>query len=306
VFVILGLLGVAAMSFAFDVVSSSKADDDEEGNDDEVGAFIELPDPQTDSPELSDLGQKALSPDTQGAEGDDIYVDIHEDELDAPGGLLHPVICDSIPTEGIDSSFAIYNTLVAATAVNQTDGFDDYTVQAGSVASDTLTGDQGNDNLLGGGGDDWLSGGDGDDNLAGQGGADLLDGGAGSDFLSGLDDGNGISVPDYLIGGPGNDRIILGAEDFAVGGADGDEFLLVALGQPGHATIADYNSKVDKLFVAYDAKFHNVPSLSVQTHADEASSEIRVDGFVLAVVYGDPVMATDVKLFAFANQANNE
>jgi hypothetical protein len=304
VFVILGLFGVVVMSVAFDAVSSFKADDDEEGSDDEVEGSIE-PDTQPNLPELSDLGETMLPLGPQGAEGEDTHVGIHEGELGASASLLHPIIFDAIPTEVVGSSFAVHTTSNTATAFNQADDLGDLDVQEGSVTSDTLTGDQENNNLLGGGGDDWLSGGDGDDNLAGQGGADLLDGGAGNDFLSGIDDESDVSVPDYLIGGVGNDRIILGAEDFAVGGADGDEFFLVGLGQHGHATIADYNSKVDKLFVVYDAEVHKVPSLSVLTRADEVSSEISVDGVVLAVVYGDPVMATEVKFFSLAHQATN-
>ncbi|HEV7256527.1 MAG TPA: hypothetical protein VGN82_01975 [Bosea sp. (in: a-proteobacteria)] len=144
----------------------------------------------------------------------------------------------------------------------------------GGEGDDALHGGDGNDRLVGGLGDDFLLGGDGNDTLVGGEGNDLLDGGEGidtadysaettgvtvdlptgkatsedigTDTLQGIENVVGGAGNDVLIGndlanvlngGAGNDRIVVGAGDTAIGG-EGDDSIEVKAGA-GAATIVD-------------------------------------------------------------------
>ncbi len=86
----------------------------------------------------------------------------------------------------------------------------------GSLANDTIDGQQGADVIIAGGGADNIFGGLGDDELYGGDGDDTLTGGEGADFLSGgsaadtLDGGPGA---DQLWGGTGNDIYVFRPDD---------------------------------------------------------------------------------------------
>lgn len=92
----------------------------------------------------------------------------------------------------------------------------------GGEGDDTLFGSQGgaradasdNDVLYGGSGSDQLNGGAGKDYLEGGTGRDTLHGEEGDDYLYGGDD----QEEDFLIGGAGNDTIVMGLHDQADGG----------------------------------------------------------------------------------------
>lgn len=109
----------------------------------------------------------------------------------------------------------------------------------GGAGDDVLSGDEGVDQLRGGDGDDTLNGGDGADTLVGGQGHDTLNGGAGADILT---SGTGISA---LNGGDGRDYIIsnglgglvsgpsgnqVGASDVIVGGTGDDDIILSGSG----------------------------------------------------------------------------
>ncbi len=99
----------------------------------------------------------------------------------------------------------------------------------GSSGDDNMAGNGGDDSLDGSGGNDFLLGGVGDDVLFGGSGLDVLIGGDGDDLLWGGGFGNtGIAVPDQtrddLDGGAGNDSILIGNLDTALGGAGDDVF----------------------------------------------------------------------------------
>lgn len=143
----------------------------------------------------------------------------------------------------------------------------------GGEGDDLLQGDAGNDRLLGGLGDDFLFGGEGNDTLIGGEGNDLLDGGAGIDTVDYSDDTDGVTVDlktgkangygigidtirgvenviggsgnDTLIGndevnrlegGAGNDRLVVGAGDTAIGGT-GDDTIEATAGAGGAITV---------------------------------------------------------------------
>lgn len=127
-------------------------------------------------------------------------------------------------------------------------GADDLYGQAGD---DTLAGDVGNDFVAGGAGDDLLLGGVGADTISGGVGDDLLAGGTGGDtFIFGNDfghdtvpdfgpgdtlqfvanlNGSGIQVPSDLVqfvsGGAGVTKIMIGDSTITLQGTDKDDFL---------------------------------------------------------------------------------
>ena len=121
----------------------------------------------------------------------------------------------------------------------------------GQAGDDTLSGDNGDDFVAGGAGDDLLLGGAGADTLSGGTGDDLLAGGAGGDtFIFGNDfghdtvtdfgpgdklqfaadlNGSGIQVPSDLVqfvsGGAGVTKIVIGDSTVILQGTDKDDFL---------------------------------------------------------------------------------
>ncbi len=109
----------------------------------------------------------------------------------------------------------------------------------GQDGSDILTGFLGNDLLSGGRGNDQLDGGDGNDILFGGEGSDKIIGGNGDDILfngSSLalfsqDDGYSLDdkSTDNLSAGTGNDRVYIGLNDKADGGAGGYDTLVASL-----------------------------------------------------------------------------
>ncbi|UVO55318.1 cadherin domain-containing protein [Sphingomonas sp. SUN039] len=97
----------------------------------------------------------------------------------------------------------------------------------GNRFDNSITGGAGNDELIGGGGMDMLTGGGGNDRLSLTGtGGGTLDGGTGNDIL---DSGTTATALVTLIGGDGDDTLILRAGSFAVGivGGTGVDTLMI-------------------------------------------------------------------------------
>jgi Ca2+-binding RTX toxin-like protein len=176
---------------------------------------------------------------------------------------------------------------------------------AGCEGNDSLQGDAGKDTLLGGTGDDWLDGGDDEDWLVGADGNDLLTGGGDRDELDGMNGDDTISgveegqqEADFLNGGDGDDHLLLGAGDFATGGAGHDEFVLQdGLSRDSVTQISDYDPGEDKLVIVYDSAVHPDPVLRVEAN-EGGGHAIYLDGAKLAVVNGAPVSESDVKMVA--------
>ncbi|WP_201860993.1 calcium-binding protein [Microvirga soli] len=122
----------------------------------------------------------------------------------------------------------------------------------GADGNDKLYGGDDDDELTGGEGNDRLDGGKGDDNLYGQAGNDYLSGGAGDDFIDGTDPtpstdpANPVAPSkDKLLGGDGNDRVVVDGGDNALGGKGVDTLILQARGGPTDYTVYSLNfSKV--------------------------------------------------------------
>ncbi|MEL6467032.1 MAG: calcium-binding protein [Pseudomonadota bacterium] len=180
----------------------------------------------------------------------------------------------------------------------------------GRGGNDSLAGSLGADWLDGNDGNDTVSAGFGDDSLLGGAGADLLDGGAGNDLMTGgvlanvdlstsdlvgLRDGtltfdqaaglediddNVLDVSDddddardTLIGGDGDDSILLGSGDTATGGEGFDAFGILAdalEGTQGLGTITDFVPGEDFIFVFDDLDLPAEPSISVLTSGSDA------------------------------------
>ena len=129
----------------------------------------------------------------------------------------------------------------------------------GSAGDDDISGLGGNDILEGMGGNDFITGGDGDDVLLGGTGTDVLFGGAGDDLLWGGGYGNtGIATPDQvrddLDGGEGNDSLLIGRNDVALGGNGDDEFEMESEGAESWTATMDGGAGqdiVDLTFVRY-------------------------------------------------------
>ncbi|MFM7655285.1 MAG: calcium-binding protein [Paracoccaceae bacterium] len=173
----------------------------------------------------------------------------------------------------------------------------------GDNGNDLLRGEAGEDNIFGDLGDDSLGGDAGNDSLAGGSGADILSGGLGDDLLSGFSlsggAGAGMGAPDgadQLFGGPGDDRLILGRGDSATGGTGADRFEMDARWRDGTGVmvITDFRAAEDSLLLMHaqtlapDTSLPVAPTLTVQTTADGLSSQILLNGSLVAVVEGVP------------------
>ncbi|MDB9531256.1 hypothetical protein PN496_06775, partial [Nodularia spumigena CS-1038] len=113
----------------------------------------------------------------------------------------------------------------------------------GEDGNDTINGGGDNDYLYGGSGDDILNGDAGNDDLSGDAGNDILNGEAGNDALYGedgddiLNGGGDSGERDYLSGGSGSDRFIIGDATW-IGYDDGNA---ATNGNNDYAEIADFN-----------------------------------------------------------------
>lgn len=152
----------------------------------------------------------------------------------------------------------------------------------GDAGHDTLAGGDGQDSLTGGDGQDELNGGLGNDLLGGGGGSDVLDGGAGNDTIWGQMPDENDADADFLNGGNGDDLLMIGAGDYANGGAGADVFALQDIHKGDLvAQITDFDPAEDGLVVIYDAALHPEPHLSLVTEAGSTAATLLLDGVPL-------------------------
>jgi len=126
--------------------------------------------------------------------------------------------------------------------------------------------------VLGGADDDALHGNDGDDTLMGEAGADTLMGGAGADLLHGGED----AARDYINGGAGADRLVIGSHDVASGGTEADQFIMGDWIENA-AEILDYSAGEDGLIVVTDE-----PDDVMISHASDGAVTLMHGETVLA------------------------
>lgn len=167
------------------------------------------------------------------------------------------------------------------------DGGDSADLLFGEEGSDLLSGAAGNDFLAGGDGDDTIYGGEGDDKILGNFGADLLDGGAGNDTLDGTQAtvsalaGVDTDMGDTLIGGDGDDLLILGNGDSAEGGTGADQFISGLHVLDGTVPmIQDYDASQDRLSVLIDLAEGETAEVTTETL--ETGVRVLVNGTPIA------------------------
>lgn len=188
-------------------------------------------------------------------------------------------------------------------------GIGNDTLGAGT-GDDTLRGDTGNDQLSGGFGQDLLQGGPGADTLQGDGSSDMVDGGTGGDIVNGGEgddivigyarpDGvafvNGqdpvflttdIDDPDELIGGAGDDQLILGRGDAAYGTDGEDNFVLGPwmTGSADTGVIADFEPAGEEILILVPETYTGAGVVEIV--AENQDALVRMDGQSYALVIG--------------------
>ncbi|TMV04841.1 calcium-binding protein [Ruegeria sediminis] len=184
----------------------------------------------------------------------------------------------------------------------------------GHFGDDRLDGGAGDDRLIGGQGNDWLSGGDGDDALQGGDGDDVLEGGAGEDTLFGGDGNDVISghdgaegnAKDYLNGGAGEDRIFADSGDIVSGGDGSDDVILMDSAPSEAVTVTDFQPGADRLLVTWDDAANPDPEIAIRPDPDTAGlTRILIGGHEVAHLYSaQPITPDDIQLMRPADLAS--
>lgn len=215
---------------------------------------------------------------------------------DAPiQGGFDASIVSSGDTFTIETDYALHNV----TGSDQSDAIalgDDAAIVDAGLGDDTIYAGEGTAIVSGGAGDDMIFGGDD------TGSEYILDGGLGDDTLSGGDASEtligGLGV-DTISGGAGDDTIIFDTLDTAEGGSGQDTFWLYddGVADESFAQITDFDASEDVLRVSLPSaiELSSDFDLDVFQTDDGISSQIAINGDVIAVVYGVPnVVAGDV------------
>lgn len=217
-------------------------------------------------------------------------------------------------------------------------GADGNDVIAAAGGRDVVYGQDGNDVIFGGNGADTLWGGVGDDVIIGGSGGDLLQGNAGDDLVLGIDIALGsgsaaaiaaldlspttagslldefartpsldLSGADTLLGGRGDDVIVMGGNDTATGGFGADRFWLGEwVGGTDTATITDFDRAEDQIVYIYSAATAATPTPVITvTSTASGNATVLADGVAVAVVEGAgaTLTAADITLIARAPAA---
>lgn len=203
------------------------------------------------------------------------------------------------------------DVLVGKAGDDQLVGWTGHDDLLGGAGDDELSGGFGADELLGGSGNDTLLGGVGKDILSGGTGSDVIYGGPGDDHLHGInlyndetldaltlnpddDDiwpysenaANENSGSDTLIGGTGDDWILLGSGDVAQGGEGMNDYYLGDwMGADNPAEISDFDPIKDALVYLYDPELDG-PDIEV-VYNGYGDASVTVDDILIANLKGD-------------------
>ncbi|MBQ0749568.1 MAG: hypothetical protein KBT70_05150 [Roseovarius sp.] len=174
-------------------------------------------------------------------------------------------------------------------------------IVSGGNAADVLWGGVGNDVVIGGAGGDSLQGNSGDDLILGL---DIpLGSGSAADLAAlNLDPATPLSIldslarspadelsgDDTLLGGSGNDVLVIGGDDTATGGSGDDRFWLGEwVSGVNTATITDYDPAADQIVYYHSpvALGEAAPVITLSTNA-AGDAIILADGVAVAEVTG--------------------
>lgn len=224
--------------------------------------------------------------------------------------------------EGGDSN----NDLTGTPGPDLLDGKDGSDTLRGQDGDDGLYGSEGDDVLFGGSGDDYMTGGEGDDAVYGDSGSDTLygytgedtlEGGSGDDWLYGADVSNRdpevadsyldrepdtdfvIQDPtepeeaDELLGGAGDDNLILGEFDTGTGGEGNDTFHIGHWVEENAPYLTDFDPDEDVVSIIVPGN-EPLPTITVDRVGDE--THVMGDDVILARISGsaDGFDASDV------------
>lgn len=217
-----------------------------------------------------------------GGDGNDVLLDYRGNDL-MYGGDGDDFIYASFGANRMEGGKG-NDTIIGGKKADLMYGDDGADIMSGGSGSDEVHGGAGNDKIQGYYGRDNLYGEAGNDTLMADGGRDTLRGGGGNDILNkyaqvtltsalkAFDsnfDGHNFEIrsvvpgtpgigrdrtgADSLFGGTGDDKIYVGKDDTATGGAGADTFAFVFTGMLGRTTakVTDFDVTEDKLRIAY-------------------------------------------------------
>ncbi len=158
----------------------------------------------------------------------------------------------------------------------------------GGAGNDALNGDEGDDTLLGYTGEDTLNGGDGDDWLYGD-DVTSRDPEVG-DFYIGRETSSDIEIQeptdaqdDTLIGGEGNDYLLLGEGDTGTGGAGFDKFEIGNWVEDDAPVITDFDNDEDVISIIVPGS-EPTPTITVERVAGE--THVLANDVIMARIEG--------------------
>ncbi|WP_417240027.1 calcium-binding protein [Celeribacter halophilus] len=175
--------------------------------------------------------------------------------------------------------------------------------------------------VTGGAGDDVIAAGDdaaivnaggGDDTIYGGDGTAFLSGGAGDDMIYAGHDVHATYVlaggegADMLYGGLSNDMLLLDTLDMASGGDGTDEFWLdIGAAPVGNAVvITDFAKGEDMLRITLDPRDDDTSAANVEVKVTEdgLSSQVTINGDVVAVLQAAPNVTSDDVVVEFSSE----
>lgn len=295
-----------------------------------LGAFIideidDNDDNSTPAPDDSASGDDTIPVDDDSTAGGDDTAPGGDDSVSG-GDDTAPAGDDRNVIDGTSGNDSITGLLQG----DRISAFEGDDVIAASGGSDQVFAGAGDDFVAGGNVNDTIFGGPGEDIVIGGAANDLIQGNADDDIVIGVDVGIGnesvdeliaqgltadetltetdaFALPDAgqdqdgddtLLGGSGNDLLLLGGNDVATGGPGLDEFVLGDWSPEGSsATITDYNPADEMISYVYTPTGDTAPVVSVAPDA-AGNAVVSVDGQEVAVVNGAgaTLSASDITL----------